>query len=387
MTDKKIKTPGIVIEDKYAQLIRKRLKKEIISTENLLNYVGKEIYLCGHNAYGSITLNEPLKLDCSLLASHNKRHLISEDDILKLWPDSNIFYAYSFRINKIFKNPIKYNNTNKVFGIIEDIKFINKDNEEEKVIMKKEEISIVAVNYYNDYEDTLDYLKKLEFSEKYKSVVESFLALYETYLNKLLSKVYDGDGMVLKPEPEPDVTERFIRIRIRNPKTIVEGTFRTIVISESEGIKAVIGRLKKNPTGPTKIQSVLFEKDKWTVERAAQWVKDHKDSLKNMDYVKCGNCGKYFDYLSEKEAGMGYVKCPNCKSSVDQEGKAYSLTHQDKYIDSGYIPEEKDTGKQEPKWVWCKTCEQSFDYFKQLLDDKSIVLCPHCGALVIFEEK
>jgi len=385
MTDKKIKTPGIVIEDKYAQLIRKRLKKEIISTENLLNYVGKEIYLCGHNAYGSITLNEPLKLDCSLLASHNKRHLISEDDILKLWPDSNIFYAYSFRINKIFKNPIKYNNTNKVFGIIEDIKFINKDNEEEKVIMKKEEISIVAVNYYNDYEDTLDYLKKLEFSEKYKSVVESFLALYETYLNKLLSKVYDGDGMVLKPEP--DVTERFIRIRIRNPKTIVEGTFRTIVISESEGIKAVIGRLKKNPTGPTKIQSVLFEKDKWTVERAAQWVKDHKDSLKNMDYVKCGNCGKYFDYLSEKEAGMGYVKCPNCKSSVDQEGKAYSLTHQDKYIDSGYIPEEKDTGKQEPKWVWCKTCEQSFDYFKQLLDDKSIVLCPHCGALVIFEEK
>ena len=383
--NKKIKTPGIVIEDKYAQLIRKRLKKEIISTENLLNYVGKEIYLCGHNAYGSITLNEPLKLDCSLLASHNKRHLISEDDILKLWPDSNIFYAYSFRINKIFKNPIKYNNTNKVFGIIEDIKFINKDNEEEKVIMKKEEISIVAVNYYNDYEDTLDYLKKLEFSEKYKSVVESFLALYETYLNKLLSKVYDGDGMVLKPEP--DVTERFIRIRIRNPKTIVEGTFRTIVISESEGIKAVIGRLKKNPTGPTKIQSVLFEKDKWTVERAAQWVKDHKDSLKNMDYVKCGNCGKYFDYLSEKEAGMGYVKCPNCKSSVDQEGKAYSLTHQDKYIDSGYIPEEKDTGKQEPKWVWCKTCEQSFDYFKQLLDDKSIVLCPHCGALVIFEEK
>jgi DNA-directed RNA polymerase subunit RPC12/RpoP len=320
------------------------------------------------------------------LASHNKRHLISEDDILKLWPDSNIFYAYSFRINKIFKNPIKYDNTNKVFGIIEDIKFIDKK-EENNVAIKKEEISIVAVNYYNDYEDTLDYLKKLEFSEKYKSVVESFLALYETYLNKLLSKVYDGDGMVLKPEPEPDVTERFIRIRIRNPKTIVEGTFRTIVISESEGIKAVIGRLKKNPTGPTKIQSVLFEKDKWTVERAAQWVKDHKDSLKNMDYVKCGNCGKYFDYLSEKEAGMGYVKCPNCKSSVDQEGKAYSLTHQDKYIDSGYIPEEKDTGKQEPKWVWCKTCEQSFDYFKQLLDDKSIVLCPHCGALVIFEEK
>jgi len=380
--NKKIKTPGIVIEDKYAQLIRKRLKKEIISTENLYNYIGKEIYLCGHNAYGSITLNEPLKLDCSLLASHNKRHLISEDDILKLWPDSNIFYAYSFRINKIFKNPIKYDNTNKVFGIIEDIKFIDKK-EENIVAMKKEERQ--PVEYYKSYEDRFEALKKIEFSEKYKSVVESFLSLYEVYLNKLLGKVYDDDGMVLKPEPE--LVGNFIRVRILNPKTIVEGTFRTITISETEGIKGIIGKLKSDPNGSTHIQSVLFEKDKWTIERAAQWVKDHRDTLKNMDYVKCSNCGKYFDYMAEKEAGMGYVKCPNCKASVDQEGKAYSEKSQDKYIDSGYIQEEKDTGKQEPKWVWCKNCEQSFDYFKQLLDDKSTVLCPHCGALVIFEEK
>jgi len=353
MTEK-IKNPGIVIEDKYAQLIRKRLIKEIISTENFLNYVGKELYLCGNQVYGSIILNGPLKLDCSLLASHNKRHLISEDDILKLWPDSNVFYAYSFRINKMFKNPIKYDNTNLNFGIIEDIKFLDK--KDEKINMKKEEISIVAVNYYKDYEDKLDYLKKLEFSEKYKSVVESFLSLYETYLNKLLGKVYDGDGMVLKPEP--DITDNYIRIRIRNPKTIVEGSFRTITISETEGIKAIIGKLRRDPNGSTHIQSVLFEKDKWTVERAQAWVNSHKEDLKNL---------LADDFKEKKE---------------EKTEKS-----QDKYIDSGYIPEEKDTGKQEPKWVWCKTCEQSFDYFKQLLDDKSIVLCPHCGALVIFEEK
>jgi DNA-directed RNA polymerase subunit RPC12/RpoP len=381
--NKKTKNPGIVIEDKYAQLIRKRLKKEIISTENLSNYVGKEIYLCGNFVYGSIILNEPLKLDSHLLDSHKKRHLITEDDILKLWPDSNIFYAYSFRINRMFKNPIKYNNTNKNFGIIEDINFIDKK-EDNTTNMKTEEINLVDVNYYKDYEDKLDYLKKLEFSEKYKSVVESFLVLYELYLNKLLSKVYDGDGMVFKPEP--DITASYIRIRLRNPKTIVEGTFRTIVISESDGIKGIIGKLKKDPTGPTHIQSVLFEKERWTVERAKEWVEDHKDTLKNMSYVKCSHCGKYFDYLAEKEAGMGYVKCPHCKASVDQEGKVYSEKNQDKYIDNDYITEDKDTGKQEPKWVWCKNCEKSFDYYKQLLDNKSTVLCPHCGALVIFEE-
>ena len=380
MTEK-IKNPGIVLEDKYAQLIRKRLIKEIISTENFLNYVGKEMYLCGNQVYGSIILNGPLKLDSSLLASHNKRHLISEDDILKLWPDSNIFYAYSFRINKMFKHPIKYNNTDTIFGIIEDIKFLDK-NEEENITMKKDEIQIETVNYYKSYEDKLESLRNIEFSEKYKSVVESFLVLYELYLNKLLSKIYDGEGMVLKPEP--DITENYIRIRIRNPKTIVEGTFRTIVISETGGIKGIIGRLKKDPNGPTHIQSVLFDKERWTVERAVKWVKDHKDTLKNMDYVKCAYCGKYFDYLAEKEAGMGYVKCPNCKENVNQLGKG--LFTRQELLEYSEDPD-KDTGKQEPKWVWCKNCEQSFDYFKQLLDDKSTVLCPHCGALVIFEEK
>jgi DNA-directed RNA polymerase subunit RPC12/RpoP len=380
--NKKIKIPGIVIEDKYARLIRKRLKKEIISTENLHNFVGKEIYLCGNFVYGSIILNEPHKLDFSLLASdsHTKRHLISKNNILKLWPDDNIFYAYSFRINKMFKNHIKYDNTTKNFCIIEDINFIDKK-EDNTTNMKTEEINLVEVNYYKDYEDKLDYLKNLEFSEKYKSVVESFLVLYELYLNKLLSKIYDGDGLVLKPAP--DITENYIRIRIRNPKTIVEGTFRTIVISEPDGIKGIIGRLKKDPDGPTHIQSVLFEKDKWTVERATQWVKDHKDTLKNKDYVKCSHCGKYFDYLAEKEAGMGYVKCPNCKENVNQLGKRY-ITEQELLAYSE--DPDKDTGKQEPKWVWCKNCEQSFDYYKQLLDNKSTVLCPHCGALVIFEE-
>jgi DNA-directed RNA polymerase subunit RPC12/RpoP len=385
MENKKIKNPGIVIEDKYAQLIRKRSKREIISTENLHNFIGKEIYLCGNFVYGSIILNEPHKLDSSLLAndSHSKRHLISKEDILKLWTDDNIFYAYSFRINKMFKSGIKYNkNTN--HGFIEDIEFLNKkDNEQTE--MKKENQESEKVEYYKNYEDKLDELKKLEFSEKYKSVVESFLVLYELYLNKLLSKVYDGDGMVLKPEAE--TPGDYVRIRIRNPKTIVEGTFRTIVISESEGIKAVVGKLRKDPNGSTHIQSVLFEKERWTVERAKKWVEDHKDTLKSMSYVKCSHCGKYFDYLAEKEAGMGYVKCPHCKAGVDQEGKAYSEKSQDKYIDNDYISEDKDTGKQEPKWVWCKNCENSFDYYKQLLDNKSTVLCPHCGALVIFEEK
>ena len=57
------------------------------------------------------------------------------------------------------------------------------------------------------------------------------------------------------------------------------------------------------------------------------------------------------------------------------------------YVDYGYISRDKDKGKQEEKWVYCRNCKKAFDYYKQLLDDKSALICPHCGALVTFEEQ
>lgn len=83
--------------------------------------------------------------------------------------------------------------------------------------------------------------------------------------------------------PEPDVTENYIRLRQREPGEFVDGSFRTITLSAGEGIHAVIGHLKSDPEGGTVVQSFLFEKDKWTVERAEAWVKDHaKRSLSSI---------------------------------------------------------------------------------------------------------
>jgi len=101
------------------------------------------------------------------------------------------------------------------------------------------------------------------------------------------------------------------------------------------------------------VQSVLFDRKKWDTRRAVAWVKEHKESLKN----------KKSDDLKEK---TNKSEC---------------------YVDSGYVDRDKDKGKQEPKWIWCDACENSFDYYKQLLDDKSAVLCPHCGALVVYEDE
>jgi hypothetical protein len=73
-----------------------------------------------------------------------------------------------------------------------------------------------------------------------------------------------------------DVTENSIRIRQRDPADFVDGSFRTITLSEGQGIQAVIGKLKSDPNGPTVIQTYIFDKSKWTVAEAEKWVSDHK---------------------------------------------------------------------------------------------------------------
>jgi len=65
-----------------------------------------------------------------------------------------------------------------------------------------------------------------------------------------------------------EVTDRYIRIRIQNPKQFIR--FRTKTLGK--GIKAIIGFRKG---GGSQIQSLLFDKKRWTVKEARKWVKEH----------------------------------------------------------------------------------------------------------------
>jgi cation transport regulator len=77
----------------------------------------------------------------------------------------------------------------------------------------------------------------------------------------------------------PDITENYIRLRQKDPNDFEKDTFRTIILSKSRGIHAIIGRLKGKAT--TTIQSYLFEKNKWNVKDAQTWVKKHQGSIDN----------------------------------------------------------------------------------------------------------
>ncbi|MBC7129933.1 hypothetical protein H5T51_01765 [Candidatus Bathyarchaeota archaeon] len=71
-------------------------------------------------------------------------------------------------------------------------------------------------------------------------------------------------------------TEQYIRSGHRDMGDFLSGSIRTIVISEDEGIKAVVGKPKSG--GGMEIVSFLFDKGKgWTLEKAKEWFMEHGD--------------------------------------------------------------------------------------------------------------
>lgn len=70
-------------------------------------------------------------------------------------------------------------------------------------------------------------------------------------------------------------TNTYLRYRQIEPNKFDKETFRTIVISPSKKIKAIVGKLKgeKNTT----IQSYLFLKKKWVNKEAQNWLQEHSE--------------------------------------------------------------------------------------------------------------
>ena len=94
------------------------------------------------------------------------------------------------------------------------------------------------------------------------------------------------DSLIRKVALDPEETENFVHIPVRDASDFVQDSFRTIDIDADKGIKAVIGKLSSDPEGSTHIQKFLFDKSKdWTMEKAQAWVDQYK---KSADAEVCG---------------------------------------------------------------------------------------------------
>jgi broad specificity phosphatase PhoE/cation transport regulator ChaB len=88
-----------------------------------------------------------------------------------------------------------------------------------------------------------------------------------------LYKTDDGYGLE-EASYKVRETEQYIRYRQIDPKKFEKDSFRTIILSPSKGIKAIVGRLHGKKT--TTVQAYLFKKDKWNQSDSKAWVeKNH----------------------------------------------------------------------------------------------------------------
>ena len=71
-----------------------------------------------------------------------------------------------------------------------------------------------------------------------------------------------------------ETTDQYIRSGHRSPEEFQPNSLRTIILSEDEGIKAVIGKPKGKDT--MEVQSYLFDVSKgWTLDKAKAWFEKH----------------------------------------------------------------------------------------------------------------
>ena len=177
---------AIIYEEIGIKALCARKLKEIISPmpSNSMNFIEQEILICDkEKVYGIIVLNKPILLDKDQFNSHFSRHIITEEFKDMFWSDVYKFNAFSFRIKKIFKEPLQYIYMGKeklAMG-----KFI------EGVTIMKENIDYADVSKaisIIEYEDRLETLKTIEVEDEDKELQKLFLELYELFLKRFTVK-------------------------------------------------------------------------------------------------------------------------------------------------------------------------------------------------------
>jgi hypothetical protein len=81
--------------------------------------------------------------------------------------------------------------------------------------------------------------------------------------------------MTTKIKAEWLQSESYYRYRVENSKKFQKDSFKTISLGKDKGIKAIVGKLKGD-TSMT-VQTLLFDKEKYTESEAKKWVEKHYD--------------------------------------------------------------------------------------------------------------
>lgn len=135
---------------------------------------------------------------------------------------------------------------------------------EKAMYANKEDILKIVLEYLNEVSKQLDL----------QNNVEQVSMMTKSLLNGL--KNYNLENKISKSTED-------IRIRQRDPRIFSRETLRTITISKSLGIKAVIGNLPSD--NKLRVQTLIFNRNpqigkSWNLHEAKDWVRSNKDRVK-----------------------------------------------------------------------------------------------------------
>jgi hypothetical protein len=73
-----------------------------------------------------------------------------------------------------------------------------------------------------------------------------------------------------------------------------------MTLSKEQGVHARVGKLKADPNGGTVVQAYIFEKEKFSMDEAQAWVKDHKKSSRKDIQRRVIESPTRMDYTDQK---------------------------------------------------------------------------------------
>jgi len=114
---------------------------------------------------------------------------------------------------------------------------------------------------------------RLDFLEKYEPGDPiTMLQPWEGIVKRLKE---DEDAKREQAEPQ-----EFILYTVKDPAAFLEERFSTTWIDRTNGIQAIMGRLREQPENPV-VQSLIFMKaNGWTLEKLRTWLQEHPQYLK-----------------------------------------------------------------------------------------------------------
>jgi len=144
-------------------------------------------------------------------------------------------------------------------------------------------------------------LARVSHTDLPKSVQDKIKSKLEAVAKKHL-KTHKMRIAVNTVEMKWEETDDYIRSGHGNPENFDNGSFRTIVIDKSKGIKAIVACPKGHFSGGqcnvgVKVQSFLFPKDKFTKAQAQAWFKTRSNKAK----MKKEGLAKEGDVINSKE--------------------------------------------------------------------------------------